>query len=465
MKRNNSLLLAAAALAAGTAFAADAFPCRGETAEECVVAVPLDPAVYSRASRGNGGAAREIDASAANALERMLRVVRISPNAAGSGPEKRESIPYSVRPALRRKTETRNSWERFLVADAKVSGDSLTCRVDPPASTNGAVWTALEIATPLRNFEQIVTVKDKSGREIARGTLYDYARFASVRNTTIKFPAAAEAPFELSFASPETEAEAAEFERTLSKGTDGSLSTKEERKSIVRRAFRIDGVSAAVTRQESVFEPEEAVAAPGRPMRVFEDGGDTVIEGDAAFMPVEWIDLDAVSENFSRNVSVEFQDAAGWRRGASGRISSVDLPGEKRRSLRVGLHAPRNPGLVRLRIANDDNPPLEFANPPAVFGVARRDVLFIAKPGCRYELELDRASKAPPKYDDTIRSYIDRVRDPVRWELDVGGAGAGDSLAGDSPAINFVRSKGLAIASAVVFAALLVACIRLLGKK
>ena len=444
----SKILVAALFGVAGALSAAGgaSFLCEGSVEEECVVAVPLNPAVFVAAAQAAPGDAAGV--------ARMLRVTR------GDGGS--ANVPYVLRPQLERRVRMVDEWHGFTVASANLDGGKLTCSFTQ-SMTNGAAWVALEVGTPLRDFEQLVTVKDADGREIATDVLYDYTKFADVRKTVIRFPAAA-SPFTVVFSTPETEVESALFNRLLEKNAEGALTTKSESRTVERRPFRVDGVRSALPREEISFKPVRPRDVM-RPCRVEESGNRTVITCDTAYMPLSCARLRPRSDNFSRKVAVEFYADHEWRPLRKAGVRSVNLPGERSSSLEIPLDPNVRHAAIRLLIDNDDNPPLSFSDSPVVFGFQPIDVLFIAQPQAGpYALALDEKSAAVPKYDDMIRSYIDKVRDPVRWSLKVDGRATEAALPEESWAMDFLRRHGVGCASAIVFVVLLLACIKLLKK-
>lgn len=73
-------------------------------------------------------------------------------------------------------------------------------------------------------------------------------------------------------------------------------------------------------------------------------------------MPVTAIAVNATDRNFSRKVAIFRRMDARWHPLASGRVSAVNLPGEKRSHLEVAFGRETAEEAYRIEIENLDNP-------------------------------------------------------------------------------------------------------------
>ena len=190
----------------------------------------------------------------------------------------------------------------------------------------------------------------------------------------------------------------------------------------------------------------------------------TIIETPAFGMPVTALAVNARDRNFSRKVSVLRRIDGRWHPLASGRIGAVNLPGEKRSHLEVAFGRETAEEAYRIEIENLDNPPLDLEDLPVTLKVRPYDVAFIATPDERYSLAVVKGA-VRPRYDEAILGYIDRVQDPVRFEIKIPLYDGGDVLNGkDGPTAIWLTTPFdvIPVVSVLVFAALGIVCIRLL---
>ena len=149
----------------------------------------------------------------------------------------------------------------------------------------------------------------------------------------------------------------------------------------------------------------------------------TVLETSVFGLPMTAIAVNATDRNFSRKVAVFRRMDARWHPLATGRISAVNLPGEKKSNLEIAFGREVRETALRVEIENDDNPPLTLETTsdagvglPLTLKVTQYDIVFVATPGEKYSLVVEPGADRP-RYDEAILGYIDRVQDPVRFEI------------------------------------------------
>ena len=390
-------------LAAFAAKEPHTWPVTGVVTEECAVAVSVKPMLFSATTQG-----RE------DALRSELRV----------RDSKGRDIPYAFRAAKTRVVDEVKDWRELKVTRVTETDGRLVVDAEFPAgSSNPERFLALKVATPLTDFEQSVEVSSE-GVPLASGVLCDYRKFADLRVTEMPLEASYRRTLTVTFAKPTSEAAAAAFERTIRENGEGKLEAKSVRESVVNRPFRIDSLSVAVPRTRVRFE-----AAP--PMDVLiactvetdSKAKKTVLETSAFGLPMTAVAINAVDRNFSRKVAVFRRMDARWHPLATGRISAVNLPGERKSNLEIALGREVRETALRVEIENDDNPPLTLETTsdagvglPLTLKVTQYDIVFVATPGERYSLVVEPGADRP-RYDEAILGYIDRVQDPVRFEI------------------------------------------------
>ena len=400
---HKSILLAILPLAAFAAKEPYTWPVTGVVTEECAVAVSVKPMLYSATTQG-----RE------DGLRSELRV----------RDSKGRDIPYAFRAAKTRVVDEVKDWRELKVTRVTETDGRLVVDAEFPAgSSNPERFLALKVATPLTDFEQSVEVSSE-GVPLASGVLCDYRKFADLRVTEMPLEASYRRTLTVTFAKPTSEAAAAAFERTIRENGEGKLEAKSVRESVVNRPFRIDSLSVAVPRTRVRFE-----AAP--PMEVLTactvetdaKAKKTVLETSVFGLPMTAIAVNATDRNFSRKVAVFRRMDARWHPLTTGRISAVNLPGEKKSNLEIAFGREVRETAIRVEIENDDNPPLTLETTsdagvglPLTLKVTQYDLVFVATPGEKYSLVVEPGADRP-RYDEAILGYIDRVQDPVRFEI------------------------------------------------
>ncbi|MCQ2389020.1 MAG: DUF3999 domain-containing protein [Kiritimatiellae bacterium] len=436
--RERTTLVFAVALAVSAAVAADSWPIVGEVREECVAAVELKPFLHFRA--GEPGA-----------LADRLRIR----DASGA------AVPYAVKRAEIRKTSTRLAWHALKVERVAEADGKLVVEVAWPAAEKPvARFASMRVDTPLRNFEQTVSVS-AGGDTLATGDLCDYAKHADFRKTEFAFDAPFRGKLTLTFAKPSTEVEAARFERTLGAGAGGKLETRSVRRGVEDRPFRVDGVSVAERVPVVSFEPapvgELSVAARAE---VDAKAKTTRFSFALHGVPVTAVRLNVKDRNFSRTVNVYALKPEGWRKIGSAGVHAIDLPGEKSSRLEVPLGGEWREKALRVEVEDNDNPPLGYAELPTTLLYAPYDALFIAKPGEAYAASLAAGEKRP-RYDEKILDYVKRVRDPLRLVID-----ADEPLDASEPTSVWLAGVDpVAMASVLAFLVLGFLCWRLVVRK
>ncbi len=449
---HKSILLAILPLAVFAAKEPQSWPLTGVVTEECAVAVSCHPMLYAAATQG-----RE------DAIKSELRV----------RDSKGHDIPYAFRAAKTRVVDEVKDWRELKITRVTEADGRLVVDAEFPAgSSNPERFLALKVATPLTDFEQSVEVSSE-GVPLASGVLCDYRKFADLRVTEMPLEASYRRTLTVTFAKPTSEAAAAAFERTIRENGEGKLEAKSVRESVVNRPFRIDSLSVAVPRTRVSFE-----AAP--PMEVYAAGSvetdakakKSVLEAVVFGLPVTAISINATDRNFSRKVAVFRRMDVRWRPLATGRISAVNLPGEKKRDLEIAFGREVREAALRVEIENDDNPPLNIATSmdgparfPLMLKVAQYDIVFVATPGEKYSLVVEPGADRP-RYDEAILGYIDRVQDPVRFEISSDNFFGENGVLGgkDGPTAIWLTAPFdvIPFISGIVFVVLGLICIRLI---
>lgn len=197
----------------------------------------------------------------------------------------------------------------------------------------------------------------------------------------------------------------------------------------------------------------------------------TVLETSAFGLPMTAIAVNATDRNFSRKVAVFRRMDARWHPLTTGRISAVNLPGERKSNLEIAFGREVRETALRVEIENDDNPPLTLETTsdagvvlPLTLKVTPYDIVFVAAPGENYSLAVEPGADRP-RYDEAILGYIDRVQDPVRFEIKLPLYDGDDVLNGENgPTAIWLTTPFdvIPFISVIVFVVLGLICIRLI---
>ena len=197
----------------------------------------------------------------------------------------------------------------------------------------------------------------------------------------------------------------------------------------------------------------------------------TVLETSVFGLPMTAIAVNATDRNFSRKVAVFRRMDARWHPLATGRISAVNLPGERKSNLEIAFGREVRETALRVEIENDDNPPLTLETTsdagvglPLTLKVTQYDIVFVATPGEKYSFVVEPGADRP-RYDEAILGYIDRVQDPARFEIKLPLYDGDDVLNGENgPTAIWLTTPFdvIPFVSAIVFAVLGLVCIWLI---
>lgn len=421
------ILLAAAF--SGFVQAGDQYQIEGTVSETNVVAVSVSPALYAKTTGGQE-----------NALDSELRVC-----------DGESQIPYAIRRQKIRKIVENKHWLGLKITKVSENGETLVVETEvPPVKSSAPLrFSALEVETPLKDFEQLVAIK--AGDEtMVTGCICDYSRFASFRQTEIDIDIGYTNKFTFVFSKPVTAIESAKFEQTIKENASGTVMSKEIRRSVEERPFRIDGLRLATTYSTPEFEP-----APHRDIHLCAEisrdskAKTTAIIFSTYFMPVESVGIRTKDENFSRPARVLVHRNNGWTPIAHGQFKVITLPGKNERSLQISFGHEVREQALKIELDDGDNPPISFEDLPVTCGIVPYDILFIAKPQHSYSITFEPGAKQP-RYDQVFLEYISEVQDPVRLKLEIN-----DDIDG-GPTVRFLNP--LPIIATLVFLLLLGIC-------
>ena len=412
----------------------------GSIDTEQAVAAAIPPALYFSTSRR------------ADAMKSELRVLD------GAG----KPVPYVIRPSMARTVQTDADWHPLAIRSATETNGELVVEAEWTAKDEPQRFVGLKVSTRLADFDERVRVYAGDSL-VGEGPICDRRRFADVRKDVVPVETAFARKFRLVFSEPVSEVEDAHYERTVAENASGETSGTQTRRGVAERSFRIDAISIAVPKEVVKFEP----AKPYRASMAVNPSVDgkakkTVFEFGAGFMPVRGVSFSVKDSNFSRMATVlrRADTGGGWEVVASGRITSIDLPGEQKRELAIDFQREIREEALRIEVDDMDNPRLEYGGLPVELSVAAYDAVFLAKPGEPYSLAIEKGAEAP-RYDAHLLDYLLKSRDierlePVGWD-----PGHADIIGGiDAPAAIWITNP-VPVVSVVAFIVLGALCLLL----
>ena len=336
-------------------------------------------------------------------------------------------------------------------------GLAVVCEIE---RTNAVSFSQVTLHTPLRNYEQTVTVcipDGKGGWRPVKGAepLFDYSRFADVKKETVDLPLLTNRLFRLVIGQADDKAFSSYT--SVTEESDGGQKVQRQfrRYQVERRPFRIDSVTFRDTERVAAAKPkQERVAAANPEVKEEADRKTTTLTFPAGRYPVVGVALVPEQQNFERKVTVECPGPGGWRVLANDVLSRSRLPGvEPSDRFEVGFNETRTERL-RVRIRNDDNPPLTFGTDGVTLVRQVYSAVFIAEKGERYRLAYGNPEvQAPPVYEQGVVAYLNRGQKTLMWKLSPAPEGA--VTYGAAVCVRqFLVKHGMLLLSVLVMAAL-----------
>lgn len=259
--------------------------------------------------------------------------------------------------------------------------------------------TELTIQTPLSDFEQNVqlfALMSGASTPLVNGELiFDYQRYMNVRRTTIQIPPTSARSFRLVVGQLTSEQESLLLDLTRELRT-GEPVTQQERVTIERRPFRIDGIQLS----HSTAQLESALTT--YPLKIAQRTEDaehkqTILELSSRREPLSEFEVITSSRNFSRSARIEVANDKGDRSSlTSGTLSSIHFRSLSEDHLELKCRPVRHRRYF-LVIDNGDSPPLEDLSVEARGKVD--EVVVLAEPGQQLSLRYGDGNLEHPAYD------------------------------------------------------------------
>ena len=374
---------------------------------------------------------------------------------------KGREVPRVLQPEHTSRLETRHTQRETTLKDLEQLADgglAVTCEL---TRTNAVSLTQLTVHTPLRNYEQTLTVfvpgPDGTWLPVRETEpLFDYSRYADVRKDSVELPALTNRVFRLVIGRADDKAFSAYTSMTEEQADTGATQRTFKRYEVENRPFRIDSVSFRDTTQVAVPDAPrtERTAAPAPTVTADKARKQTVLTVATGKRPVVGLAFDPDQQTFARTVELEYAVPGGWRTFANGSISRSRLPGmDSADRLEITFPETRTEQ-IRVRIRDDDNPPLTFGQDGITLVRQVYRVLFIAESSERYRLVYGNPDTiAAPVYEQNVLAYLSGGRKAVEWSL--AAAPEGPMTYGVSVQVKrFLAKHGMLLISLIVMVTL-----------
>ena len=391
------LLLAAQTTRAAIDLAAFKYihPTTAESDREEIAAVPLNSEVWDGAARG------AID----------LRVVTCHFDA----------VPHILRRRTRSETRLHDiSCSATMSGFKELPGNRIELEVRTAADK--PVPTRLRFATPLKDFERRLSVwglsPDGSSVPLVEDALiYDYSRFADVRNCDVTLPGNTYRSLKVVIDAVTDDAQSPHHEitRTLS----GDAETKREDTSrVTTRPFRMDSVKALASEAQETRRKTVMMSFEPNAWQISTNGADTVIDIDTHHEPTTGFMVETPARNFSRPITVQVSGSEGgmalWRDIGQSRLSRIAFRSFKREALSVSFPE-QQARRFRLIIKNGDSSPLSVTG---IRGEGPQwEALFLADPAHNHFLYYGGPAVAANYDTDHLARVLAKDFEPVTFPL------------------------------------------------
>ncbi len=366
------------------------------------------PFTRYRYIRGVDGSFEQQELVATDLDGRMWKAIGITDIDVRIADQEGRGVPHLMRRAGAR--------EKRMVRHRRVSRiDSLSdneenwleLRLIMDKSTSGA--NVLSFETPLKDFEKTVSVwgvgEDGSETLLAeRVRIFDYSRFADVRNTSVTWQEDSTHYREFRIRVEDVVDEARLPLRRETRRFEGDEETmREDHKRILTRAFRMDAVHLYEQRLEDAGRVPSKIELTfdAVTLRQKSDPVATVLDIEHNGAPLTALVLMCDDSNFSRRAIVEIpvkrDGREVWREIAAGQVSRISFRDFTHASLRINFPEIRS-RRYRLTLLDHDNPPLQNVSIKGKGPVWQ--AVFFAEPDREYTVYYGAVgTPQPPRYD------------------------------------------------------------------
>jgi hypothetical protein len=337
------------------------------------------------------------------------------------------AVPHLLRKAGTRETRmVRHRRNASIETLADRVDNQIELRVGLEKNAEGA--NVVDFDTPLKDFEKAVTVwgiqEDTSEILLAeRARIFDYSRFADVRNTAVNLPedSTRYRAFRILIEDVVDEEQLPlRWETRRYEGDEETL--REEHRRIRTRPFRMNAVRLYERRTEDARSVPRITTQdfPATTLRREQDPAKTILEVEHTGAPLTAILIACDDNNFSRRAIVQIpirrDGRETWRDIAAGQISRISFRNVQHEPLQVGFSETRSQRF-RIILEDHDNPPLQNVTVKGKGPILQ--AVFLAEPDTGYTLYYGvDGSPRPPRYDlAPLERLLRREHEPVLLPL------------------------------------------------
>lgn len=389
------LLLAALPAAAADFRFAKAIE-RPESAQEALLALPLDSEVYAAAAENYAD----------------LRIV----DPAGA------ETPYWLEKAVETREEILHVPHAGEVAGMEAKGGGIEILLR--AGKDSPPTDGFTVHTPLADYEyQVKVLGSADGREwsplLENAAIYDYSRHMDIANRDIALPANPYRQFKLIVeqATQIRQAQELDLTRKLQAGQEQERSEYSRLQSVPLRIDRIEFWHKA---SQTTQAAEKKFAYAVGPFSVETDPAKhwSIISLATRREPLTRLVLHSAQRNFSRRASLQIPQRQGietrWQGIANATLQSLHFQQLEREQTALDF-AEQRQAQYRIVLYNQDDAPLPIDGIEAEGN--RYQLLFLAQPGVAYRLQYGAADLAAPQYDTAPLREMLRAYPPLESRL------------------------------------------------
>ncbi len=332
-------------------------------------------------------------------------------------------VPYLIRLATRTDTVTvRYPIGLKTIEFKEVPDNSITIILS--RKETDSIPDELEIRTPNVNFEKSISVYGSDDRAAWQALavshpIFDYSRYIDVRNTTVALKGTAFSYYKVVIGNA-TEVKRSPFSQIV---TEAGTRPGVRYESFLQNSepFRIEQAAFFGVKSEVRSANPLQVAYP---LPVTSSASDTVKKETLIYcrsdrQPINEICLAIASRIFRRQVLVEGTDdtskTADWTKLATGIVQRLTIGAFHRENLSLPINGWQRYPRYRLRIANEDNPPLEVTGVTALGGI--HQIYFFRNRAETLMVYYGGEDVKPPRYDvAAMLADIPRV-EGAQWRL------------------------------------------------
>ena len=319
-------------------------------------------------------------------------------------PEERKSpICWRRQPPSRYETKRATCPSEVVSLDEKDDGSiEIHLRLDK----NARAAAGLTLSTPLKDFERRITVSGSADGDawqslVADGLLFDYSRYMDVTSREISLPKNGHRQFKI-LIQDVTDEQQSSLTKLTRRISDGRETERSETTTVRRRPFRMDRIEFWSERSVKQHGGDRKLAYPIVEFERTDDEKEkrTVIALTTQREPLTSFTLETKSRNFSRQAVVEVPVERGvrtdWEEIGRATISVIEIGEFNREHLEIKFPERRHQK-YRIRIENQDNPPLAITNVKAEGNVYRAVFFAPETETCRVYYGSESAQQ--PSYD------------------------------------------------------------------